>query len=116
MTSHAAVVARGMGKCCVAGCGEVDVDYRTETMKVKGYVLKKGDVILELSNLNRELTVLQQEAQLNVLVMVRSGPPELPGFAAASNWRIRSVGWSSVNSNSAEMAIGMAGRGVLPER
>lgn len=45
MTSHAAVVARGMGKCCVAGCGEVEVDYRTETMKVKGYVLKKGDVI-----------------------------------------------------------------------
>lgn len=45
MTSHAAVVARGMGKCCVAGCGEVEIDYRTETMKVKGYVLKKGDVI-----------------------------------------------------------------------
>ncbi len=45
MTSHAAVVARGMGKCCVAGCSEVDVDYRAETMKVKGYVLKKGDVI-----------------------------------------------------------------------
>ena len=45
MTSHAAVVARGMGKCCVAGCGEAEVDYRTETMKVKGYVLKKGDVI-----------------------------------------------------------------------
>ena len=45
MTSHAAVVARGMGKCCVAGCGEVEVDYRQETMKVKGYVLKKGDII-----------------------------------------------------------------------
>ncbi len=45
MTSHAAVVARGMGKCCVAGCGEIDVDYRTEQMKAKGYVLKKGDVI-----------------------------------------------------------------------
>ncbi|MEN0058807.1 MAG: putative PEP-binding protein, partial [Bdellovibrio sp.] len=45
MTSHAAVVARGMGKCCVAGCGEAEVDYRNETMKVKGYVLKKGDVI-----------------------------------------------------------------------
>lgn len=45
MTSHAAVVARGMGKCCVAGCGDVDVDYRTETLKVKGYVLKKGDII-----------------------------------------------------------------------
>ena len=45
MTSHAAVVARGMGKACVAGCGEIDVDYRSETMKAKGYVLKKGDII-----------------------------------------------------------------------
>lgn len=45
MTSHAAVVARGMGKCCVAGCGDVEVNYQAETMKVKGYVLKKGDVV-----------------------------------------------------------------------
>jgi pyruvate,orthophosphate dikinase len=45
MTSHAAVVARGMGKCCVAGCGDIVVDERTKTMKVKGYVLKEGDVI-----------------------------------------------------------------------
>ncbi|MFN7904676.1 MAG: pyruvate, phosphate dikinase [Pseudobdellovibrionaceae bacterium] len=45
MTSHAAVVARGMGKCCVAGCSEVDVDYRSETMRAKGYIFKKGDII-----------------------------------------------------------------------
>lgn len=45
MTSHAAVVARGMGKCCVAGCSEIDVNYETETFKAKGYVLKKGDII-----------------------------------------------------------------------
>lgn len=45
MTSHAAVVARGMGKCCVAGCGEADIDERTETLRMKGYVLKKGDII-----------------------------------------------------------------------
>lgn len=45
MTSHAAVVARGMGKCCVAGCSEVNVDYAAEQMKVKGYVLKKGDLV-----------------------------------------------------------------------
>lgn len=45
MTSHAAVVARGMGKCCVAGSGEVYVDYLKEEMKVKGYVIKKGEVI-----------------------------------------------------------------------
>ena len=45
MTSHAAVVARGMGKCCVAGCGDVTVDYNKQEMRVAGYVLKKGDVI-----------------------------------------------------------------------
>jgi len=45
MTSHAAVVARGMGKCCVAGCGEIDVDYRKGEMRVRGYVLKEGDEI-----------------------------------------------------------------------
>lgn len=45
MTSHAAVVARGMGKCCVAGCGEIEVDYTAKTMRVKGYLLKQGDVI-----------------------------------------------------------------------
>lgn len=45
MTSHAAVVARGMGKCCVAGCSEVDIDSQQEQVRVKGYVLKKGDLI-----------------------------------------------------------------------
>lgn len=45
MTSHAAVVARGMGKCCVAGCSEVEVDYNNEVLKAKGYILKKGDII-----------------------------------------------------------------------
>lgn len=45
MTSHAAVVARGMGKCCVAGCGDIEVDYNSKTMRVKGYVLKQGDVL-----------------------------------------------------------------------
>lgn len=45
MTSHAAVVARGMGKCCVAGAGDVGIDYTQETLRVNGYVLKKGDVV-----------------------------------------------------------------------
>ena len=45
MTSHAAVVARGMGKCCVAGAGDVSVDYQKGEMRVAGYVLKAGDVI-----------------------------------------------------------------------
>ena len=45
MTSHAAVVARGMGKCCVAGCGDVVIDYKTKTLTVGGKTLKEGDWI-----------------------------------------------------------------------
>ena len=45
MTSHAAVVARGMGKCCVAGCADVEVNYDKKTMRVNGYVLNEGDII-----------------------------------------------------------------------
>ena len=46
MTSHAAVVARGMGKCCVAGCGDIKVDYSTESFVAKnGVVIKKGELI-----------------------------------------------------------------------
>jgi len=43
MTSHAAVVTRGMGKCCVAGAGDVDVNEKTREMRVKGQVFKEGD-------------------------------------------------------------------------
>ncbi|MBI3586789.1 MAG: pyruvate, phosphate dikinase [Ignavibacteriales bacterium] len=43
MTSHAALVARQMGKVCVAGCSELDIDYTTHTMRVKGQVVKEGD-------------------------------------------------------------------------
>jgi pyruvate,orthophosphate dikinase len=45
MTSHAAVVTRGMGKCCVAGAGDIDVDEKAGEMRVRGKVLKEGDWI-----------------------------------------------------------------------
>ncbi|OGT30583.1 MAG: pyruvate, phosphate dikinase [Gammaproteobacteria bacterium RBG_16_51_14] len=45
MTSHAAVVARGMGKCCVAGCGDIRIDEEKETLSAAGLTLKKGDYI-----------------------------------------------------------------------
>ena len=45
MTSHAAVVARGMGKCCVAGCGGISVDYTKDQFTASGHVVKKGDWI-----------------------------------------------------------------------
>ena len=45
MTSHAAVVARGMGKCCVSGAGEIHVDYKAKTVEIGGVVYKEGDYI-----------------------------------------------------------------------
>jgi pyruvate, orthophosphate dikinase len=46
MTSHAAVVARGMGKCCVSGCQEIEVNNKKETVTLaNGRVLRKGDII-----------------------------------------------------------------------
>ncbi len=45
MTSHAAVVARGMGKCCVAGCGALEIKYKTKTMTVAGKMYNEGDWI-----------------------------------------------------------------------
>ena len=45
MTSHAAVVARGMGKCCVSGAGAINVDYYAKTVEIAGVVYKEGDYI-----------------------------------------------------------------------
>ena len=44
-TSHAAVVARGMGKCCVAGCSALEIDYAAKSMKVGEETVKEGDYI-----------------------------------------------------------------------
>ena len=45
MTSHAAVVARGMGKCCVSGAGEIKIDYKQRTLTTGGITFKEGDWI-----------------------------------------------------------------------
>ena len=45
MTSHAALVARGWGKCCVVGCSDIDIDEEEKVMKVNGHTLKEGDWI-----------------------------------------------------------------------
>ncbi|MDR0618846.1 MAG: pyruvate, phosphate dikinase [Bacteroidales bacterium] len=45
MTSHAAVVARGMGKCCVSGAGSIEVDYKERTLKMDGKTYHEGDFI-----------------------------------------------------------------------
>ncbi len=67
MTSHAAVVARGMGKCCVSGAGSLRIDYKTRTFEAIGKVFKEGDWI-SLNGSTGEVydgKVKTQEAVLN---------------------------------------------------
>ena len=46
MTSHAAVVARGMGRCCICGCGDININEELKTITTKdGKVFKEGDYI-----------------------------------------------------------------------
>ncbi|MFG5121079.1 pyruvate, phosphate dikinase [Methylorubrum sp. POS3] len=76
MTSHAAVVARGMGKPCVSGVGSIRIDYKAQTMTVGGVTLKAGDVI----------TIDGSTGQV-IHGEVKMLQPELSGdFAALMEW------------------------------
>jgi pyruvate, orthophosphate dikinase len=77
MTSHAAVVARGMGKCCVAGCGDIKVDYAGQSFTAKGgVVVRKGDVI-----------TLDGSTGEVMLGQVLTVPPQLTGdFGTLMGW------------------------------
>ncbi len=76
MTSHAAVVARGMGKCCVAGCGEIKVDYAANEFAVNGITVMKGDVI-----------TLDGSTGEVILGNVPTVPPQLTGdFGTLMSW------------------------------
>lgn len=69
MTSHAAVVARGMGKCCVAGCGDIKVNYADQSfVACNGVVVKKGDMI-----------TLDGSTGQVMLGEVKTVPPQLTG-------------------------------------
>ncbi len=84
MTSHAAVVARGMGKCCVAGCTAVHIDEETKTLSLGPHVLKEGDFI-SLNGTTGEV----------ILGSVPLVPPDLSGdFHTIMKWadEIRELG------------------------
>lgn len=68
MTSHAAVVARGMGKCCVSGVGKLKINYKERTIKVDGQIIKEGDWI----SLNGSTGQVYAEK-------IKTIPPELSG-------------------------------------
>jgi pyruvate,orthophosphate dikinase len=83
MTSHAALVARQMGKVCVAGCASLDIDYSTHTMKVKGKVIKEGDWI-SLDGTTGEViegkVATRPSEVLQVLVNKTLAPKEAPVY------------------------------------
>jgi len=71
MTSHAALVARQMGKVCVAGCGPLEIDYLLKTMKVDGkpYIVKEGDYI-SIDGSTGEVIVDQLETRPSEVLQV----------------------------------------------
>jgi len=84
MTSHAAVVARGMGRACVAGAGELRIDYANAKMTVMGKEVKAGDTIT--------IDGSTGEVMLGAVPMIQ---PELSGdFAAIMEWATRSAAWA----------------------
>jgi pyruvate,orthophosphate dikinase len=106
MTSHAAVVARGMGKPCVSGAGAIRVDYAANTMQTGGVTLKKGDVITIDGSTGQVLTgkVAMQE-------------PEMSGdFATLMTWadRARKLGVraNADTPNDARVAMKFGAEGI----
>jgi pyruvate, orthophosphate dikinase len=77
MTSHAAVVTRGMGKCCVAGAGDIHVDEKSREMQVKGQVFKEGDWISLDGTTGRVI-----KGKLNTL----EASPDDPELQMLMNW------------------------------
>ncbi len=106
MTSHAAVVARGMGKCCVAGCGDLSIDYSKRCFTASGKTLKEGDW-LSLDGSTGE--VIQGR--------VATREPELTGdfgefMAWADELRTLGVRTNADTPHDSKVALGFGAEGI----
>ncbi len=106
MTSHAAVVARGMGKCCVAGCGAIEIDEKGQKVAIKGKVYGTGDSIT-LNGTTGE--VIDGEAPLMT--------PELSGdFGTFMSWvdefRTLAIRTNADTPHDAKVARGFGAEGI----
>ncbi len=106
MTSHAAVVARGMGKCCVSGAGDAKIDYKARTLIINGMTLKEGDWI-SLNGSTGEVYLGQ----------VATRDAELSGDFAklmelSSQYARMKVRTNADTPNDAEVAIGFGAQGI----
>lgn len=75
-TSHAAVVARGWGKCCVVGCEELSIDYENKTMTAGGKTLKQGD----------EITLNGTTGDIYCTALPLAKPKQTPEFKTLLSW------------------------------
>ena len=106
MTSHAAVVARGMGKCCVSGCAEIKVDEEAKELTIGEYVFKEGDYISLDGNAG---DVLKGQ--------IKTVPPELSGdFAEIMSWadeiRTLKIRTNADNPRDAKQAVEFGAEGI----
>ena len=106
MTSHAAVVARGMGKCCVSGCAEIKVDEEAKELTIGEYVFKEGDYIS-----------LDGTAGDVLKGKVKTVPPELSGdFAEIMSWadeiRTLKIRTNADNPRDAKQAVEFGAEGI----
>ncbi len=106
MTSHAAVVARGMGKCCVAGCGDLQVDYHQKLFRVREVTVKEGDFIS-----------LDGSVGEVYLGSVKTVPPSLSGeFGKLMKWadqvRKLRVRTNADTPKDAQVAVGFGAEGI----
>ncbi|MEC9153426.1 MAG: pyruvate, phosphate dikinase, partial [Pseudomonadota bacterium] len=106
MTSHAAVVARGMGRPCVAGAGELRIDYQANAMYVRGDMIEAGEII----------TIDGAVGEI-ILGEVPTIEPELSGdFSAVMDWadeiRHLKVRTNAETPEEAKIAIGFGAEGI----
>ena len=106
MTSHAAVVARGMGKCCVSGCAEIKVDEEAKELTIGEYVFKEGGYIS-----------LDGTAGDVLKGQIKTVPPELSGdFAEIMSWadeiRTLKIRTNADNPRDAKQAVEFGAEGI----
>ena len=106
MTSHAAVVARGMGKCCVSGCAEIKVDEEAKELTIGEHVFKEGDYIS-----------LDGTAGDVLKGQIKTVPPELSGdFAEIMSWadeiRTLKIRTNADNPRDAKQAVEFGAEGI----
>lgn len=106
MTSHAAVVARGMGKCCVAGCSEIAVSESEKTLTIKDAVYKEGDYV----SLNGSKGIVYKGE-------IKTVAPEFSGdFGTVMSWadeiRALKVRANADNPRDAKQAVEFGAQGI----